>query len=79
MPHRRESRRPLRSCDTHPQADDEVLGNAHKIFLKYCSSDAYWGDAAAFDDGSGGTYEFRGQRIVQAPYTTNVARRKRRP
>ena len=47
-------------------ADDPLVGNAHKAYLIYCTSDAHVGDTEQFDNGVGGLYQFRGQHVVAA-------------
>jgi hypothetical protein len=41
-------------------ADNDDLNHAHKVFVKYCTSDAHMGDGDAFG------FQFRGKLVVQA-------------
>ena len=55
-------------------ADNPQLAHAHKVQLRYCTSDAHWGNAAAFDSPAGGLMQFRGSVVVEAMLTDLVAR-----
>ena len=53
---------------------DPLLAHAHKVHLRYCTSDAHWGDAEAFDSPAGGLMQFRGSVVVEAMLADLVAR-----
>ena len=46
-------------------ADDAPLREAHRVFVRYCTSDAHWGNTEACE-WSGAPMQFRGRVVVRA-------------
>ena len=55
-------------------ADDPVLRHAHKVYLRYCTSDAHWGNVQQAEwTWNGVPMQFRGRRVVEAMLADLVA------